>query len=242
MATLHEILPEIAALEALQPEELAGIVLELIRSHDPNSAPRLHPSSISNPTTLGPFPHPERDRAAFLVTEGWQWLVNEGFLAPKPGETSGWHFITRRGEKVPDRVGLAAYVSSVILPKRLVHPAVLTACWPAFLRGEYDTAVFQAYRETEVSIRKAGEYGATDYGSDLARRAFDPKNGPLTDPSKPLAEREALAHLVAGALGSYKNPHSHRRVSLSSDEAVEMILLASHIVKIVDSRTPTNAP
>jgi hypothetical protein len=48
--------------------------------------------------------------------------------------------------------------------------------------------------------------------------------------------REALAHLVAGALGSYKNPHRHRKVALTGDESVEMVILASHIINIVDSR------
>ena len=68
------------------------------------------------------------------------------------------------------------------------------------------------------------------------RRAFDAKAGPLRDPESPTAEREALAHLFAGAIGSYKNPHSHRRVRIDSEEAVEMIMLASHLLKIADSR------
>ncbi len=44
------------------------------------------------------------------------------------------------------------------------------------------------------------------------RKAFNPDNGPLTRASDPVAEREALMHLFAGAIGSYKNPHSHRNV------------------------------
>lgn len=104
------------------------------------------------------------------------------------------------------------------------------------MRGEYDTAVFQAFRELEVAIRAAGGFSADDIGVALAQKAFSEKNGPLTDMDAPSGERVALLQMMVGALGSYKNPHSHRRVQLSAVDATEMIVMASHLMKIVDSR------
>ncbi len=66
--------------------------------------------------------------------------------------------------------------------------------------------------------------------------AFDETSGTLTDQSKPAAERTALLALMVGALSSYNNPHSHMKVQLGAEEACEMIILASHLLKIVEVR------
>ena len=49
-----------------------------------------------------------------------------------------------------------------------------------FLRGNYETAVFQAFKEIEVLARKACTLPNSVVGTDLMRQAFDPKNGRLS--------------------------------------------------------------
>jgi hypothetical protein len=56
--------------------------------------------------------------------------------------------------------------------------------------------------------------------------------GLLANKALPMGEREACAHLFAGAIGMFKNPASHRHVESSVDEAKELILLANYLLRL----------
>ena len=234
---IYDIIPDPEALLSLEPEELAGVVLEYLNSVDEKVSGDLNRYNFSLYHTVKDFPEKYRERISQALMEGWVWLEREGLIAPKPGSQGEWVFITRRGRQIKNREGLQSYRRGDLLPRHLLHPVIAQKVWSAFIRGEYDTAVFQSFKEVEVAIRTACNFPLTDIGEKLMRKAFDINNGPLTDPSLPEGERLALQHLFAGAIGSYKNPQSHRNVSITdSTGAVEMIILASHLLRIVDSR------
>ena len=121
------------------------------------------------------------------------------------------------------------------LPKLELHPIIAQKVLPIFEKELYGTAVFEAFKHVEVAVRKTGGYTDKDIGTTLMRNAFHVDPGNLTDQDQHDGEKQARSDLFAGAIGSYKNPGSHRDVEITAQEATEVIIVASHLLRIVDS-------
>jgi uncharacterized protein (TIGR02391 family) len=100
------------------------------------------------------------------------------------------------------------------------------------MRGECDIAVLQAMKAVEVTVRNATpSLDKKLLGVKLMRAAFSPENGALTDFDADAGESVARMELFAGAIGSYKNAHSHPDVNLDDPtEALETIRFANHLL------------
>ncbi len=226
------IFPPIETALEMEPEELAPFVLKHLSKIDHIN--RYNYTLSSNGEIREYAGEHFRDFQKRLM-EAFIWLEREMFLAPQPDEQGEWRFITKKGEKVLQEEDFSAFTKGELLPSENLHPVLVRRVRPLFLRGDYDTAIFQAFKAVEVLVRKKGGYDKSDIGVNLMRKAFHPQTGKLTNSHSIESEKQAMADLFAGAIGLFKNPTSHRDIDgISPEEAADYIKIANCLLKMID--------
>lgn len=239
--SLTQVFPTLQTLEAAHLHDVAAVVLNYANAQQNE---RFHRSNLTgladeyanDPSVTLP-PNQRRGRARRIVAEAVAYLFNQGFLADdgEPGMSAS-HMVTRLGRTIKTRQDFTSYAQAALLPRALLREELAEIVMPLFLAGHYDDAVGAAFKRLEITVRKAGNFPDDAYGVPLMRDAFG-EGGPLAETSTVKSEREAFAHLFAGALGYFKNPLSHRDLGIDDARmAASRILFANELLALVHLR------
>jgi uncharacterized protein (TIGR02391 family) len=238
MRTLKALIPECQAVTSMHTADLAGYVLEVLLGADHMNQGVWNRRNFCTQAAkeYGTYEAGPVMDIGIACSSAWSWLETNGLICRHPEQDNDWFVATARGRIVRDHATVRQLISSEQLPETFLHPEFATNVRPLFLQSRLETAVFEAFKALEVTIRSAANFGDEMIGVPLASRAFHPEDGPLSDKGAEKGERVALMSLMTGAIGSYKNPSSHRRVAITAEEARDMIILASHLIRITEAR------
>jgi uncharacterized protein (TIGR02391 family) len=252
MPSLFSLFPDADDVLKLTPEDLGPILLKMALDQRQNAG--FTPETVARPPDsemhMGKmYSYPKSQQVDRHVNSTWNWLEREGFIEPAEGMNgrNGWRDFTPKGLKVAQGQDVRLLIDAAEFPKSLLHPTIRDKAWSAVVRstnatsqGDLDAAVRDAFVAVEDAVRAAGGYDPKDFGDGLMKKALEPDTGAMgdRDKSKPDKERRGFQTLFMGAMNAYRNPVSHRAVALSWGEAKDQLLLASHLLRIVDARKP----
>ena len=237
MSIYEEIYPPIQTILDMEPEELAPVILKHLSVSGMQNF-NMHNFTIGTDQNFVSWAGQDnllREKILKRFIVAWRWLERELFIAPQPGNID-WTFITPRGQEILDSQDFETYRKGELLPSDGLDPILVRKVKQAFIRGDYDTAIFQAFKEVEIRVRNKTNLSNSDIGVSLMRKAFSPTDGILTDQEAAPGEKVARMELFTGAIGTFKNPSSHRDVELlAPKEAADIIHTSNQLLRIIDS-------
>ncbi len=234
--SLEQFFPPLETALQLEPEELAIPLLKcLIQEEESRGAGQLNLHNFVGTEAIDRYAGGKADEVVKAITEAWIWLEREGMIAPNARLSIGWNYVTERGHRLVALSDVSKYIKSNIIPRKSLDPVLANKVLSIFIRGDYDIAVFQAFKEVEIRVRKTASLPEELVGVPLMRKAFHQDTGALADKDQQAAERQATSDLFAGAIGLFKNPSSHRDVDWEDPtECAELIYLANHLLRIIE--------
>jgi uncharacterized protein (TIGR02391 family) len=121
-----------------------------------------------------------------------------------------------------------------------IHPSIRLLAEPRFESKHFADGVEAAFKEVNDIIKKAYKLktGQEEDGDALMRKAFS-VNNPVFKFSPNVSQsdksiQQGYMDMFAGAMKGIRNPKAHANLNVHPDEAWEMIVIASHFMRMWD--------
>lgn len=151
---------------------------------------------------------------------------------------NGYVVLTEKGKSTTERTDFERVRVRGLLREEMLHPLLRGRIFVYFANDDLGTAVFEAFKTVEIEVRAAGSYPEKEHGKALMFKAFAP-SGQLAKRGDNKSDCEAVTGLFAGAVSRFRNPGGHiHRTFQDVLEAMEELMLASRLLRIVDDQRP----
>ena len=228
-AGLFAAFPDRAAWLNASPEEIGVVLVQDLRHSESFSLHYLLATMREHYARLWPDPAELQVRLA-AVAEAYQWLRTIGLIAPNPRQVDDFDMLTRAAKGLNGE-GMRDYAAARTSCYALLDHRISDKVWGIYLRGDHDIAVAYAFKVVEVRMREKAGLLPSDYGERLVKKFFAQFGSEIPPDEKGMAH---VVHLLVGAFDRYRNEASHQDVTMGRDEALEVLLLANHCLRIVE--------
>ena len=114
-------------------------------------------------------------------------------------------------------------------------------CRKLLADGHYTLAVEQAFKFVNNMVKEKSGVGDKD-GADLMWNVFsDNSPGLMLNPLQSQSdkdEQKGYMHIYAGVMMGIRNPRAHEHETLDSpQDALERLVLANHLIRVLDGST-----
>ena len=149
-------------------------------------------------------------------------------------DSNGFVYITRRGKRYASVEEMKIYMVERYLSLDVLNPDLRRKIYSDFLKGEFDSAAFKALKLVEVRAREIGGLSSDVHGKGVFQELFSPECTQTLPDDYSEKDRGNIINLFRASYELYRNPSGHRDIDMKVEEAVEIIMLANHLLRILD--------
>ncbi len=164
-------------------------------------------------------------------------LERDGYIMQDPTQSADvFKILTEKGRRVVELSLEEMKLTSIDIDQLLSRDELRDIVRNDFIGGDFESAIFKAFRLLEERVRAKAREPASSIGVNLMTAVFRPNGGVLRHPQALVdSEKEALHGLMRGAIGWFKNPSSHRTVGYSNDQqAAHVFAFANLLLDLTD--------